>query len=145
MPARASLRKPVRFQDKIILPHANWSAIHGCGIIRSPEANSSVYNSGRVARGKPRLRAASIAVGISSVLKYIIIRLARRLNKWRGRMRLDRIPVIKFIRGRFINHSRHWHRSPVVICTRCLSDKIFLPSSENTKNGESVKSTRAAT
>lgn len=99
MPERASLRKPVRFEDKIILPHANWSAIHGCGIIRSPEANSSVYNSGRVACGKPRLRAASIAVRISSVLKYIIIRLARRLNKWRGWMRLDPIRVIKFIRA----------------------------------------------
>lgn len=65
-------------------------------VVRKPIHRSIL--SGRVARGKPRLRA-SIAVRISSVLKYIIIRLARRLNKWCGRMRLDRIRVIKFIRA----------------------------------------------
>lgn len=50
--------------------------IRGSGIIRSPEANSSVYGTGEVRAVNRGCGLASIAVRINSMLKFIIIRLA---------------------------------------------------------------------
>jgi len=138
------LRKPVLgFEDKIILLHANWSAIHGITfVVRKPIHRSTIPRElHAVNRGCGLLQ---FVVRISFVLKYIIIRLVRRLNKWlmdvAGSHWCDKIHL-----GWFISHSRHWQWSPAVICARCLSGKIFLSSSKNTRNEESVKSTREAT
>jgi len=49
--------------------------VSGSGIIRSPEANSSVYGTREVHAVNRGCGLASIAVRISSVLKFIIIRL----------------------------------------------------------------------
>jgi len=66
-------------------------------VVRKPIHRSTIP--GRLHAVNRGCGAASIAVRISFVLKYIIIRLARKLNKWCGQMRLDRIGVIKFIRA----------------------------------------------
>lgn len=106
-------------------------------IVRKPIHRfcSSDGEEGMCICGKPRLRATSIAVRISSVLKFIIIRLARKgcTNKW---ARTDRIGAIKFITSRssvlFALLASSSSSSSPVICTPGMPfrDKIFPRSWE---------------